>query len=524
MDSTLAAPATSTQSIDAGAGAGSTNPVDATPPPISGFAPALSNALRALRSQASATASNGTDATTQVVAPLAVGSDDVETILDASEVDQDQGTVQQGPVSRVGAALEALLTPAPIVEPIGQRPVVASVADSPNAELAISLQAATATVASGDVQPPTVPGTFVPTESVVAPASASGTHADGSPLAVADLSGSPDAPSGLAATTRQQPNVEQPAAASTNPAARGDGSVDRPTDASSQPGGVTTETTLQAKPSTTSEQSPTENESDKAIATAPASTTGAAAMADDGPNPPTTAVAGATPAGPTAQSAPTTDVVAEAVPDSAPAEQLTQSAPATDIAADTADVLPGASRLVGDPIANGAAVADGAVATTRQVDAAPAAEAVAPPPTSDGPDEALWGQVQRALNRVRAEAHGQELTVRLNPAELGELILKVRTQGDEVTVRLVATSATSHQALLGDRQRLATELHNAGFNDGFVDISHQDLNSGDSSHESDPSSQERSDHTHLIAPNVGRRPTAAVQFGQRGGSSINLSL
>ncbi len=202
MDSTLAAPAAAAPSIDVGTstGAGSTNAVDATPSPNSGFAPALSNALRALRSQAHATASDGTAATTQPVAPLVVGLDEVENNLDVSEVDQDQGTVQQGLAALLGSAVKVLLTPAPVAGPIGQHPVVAAAVDLPNAELAMPVQSATATVPDGDVQPPLVPGTAVPAESVVATAQAPiatatpSADADVSPLTSAVLDASSEAP------------------------------------------------------------------------------------------------------------------------------------------------------------------------------------------------------------------------------------------------------------------------------------------------------------------------------------------
>lgn len=88
----------------------------------------------------------------------------------------------------------------------------------------------------------------------------------------------------------------------------------------------------------------------------------------------------------------------------------------------------------------------------------------------DAADE-LWGQVQRALHRVRTGPEGTELRLRLHPAELGELLIQVRAHGEQLSVRLVTSSAVAHQTLVADQQRLTEELAEAGFADGTVDVS-----------------------------------------------------
>lgn len=119
-------------------------------------------------------------------------------------------------------------------------------------------------------------------------------------------------------------------------------------------------------------------------------------------------------------------------------------------------------------------------------EAAPATDTAKPAPTSaaqtTGPMQTaeanLWEDVRSAFDRIRSTGDGQEVRIRLRPAELGELLVQIRTQGDHVAVRLVASSAAAQQTLVDDRQRLAAELARAGFEEGSVDISQQ--NAGES--------------------------------------------
>ena len=109
---------------------------------------------------------------------------------------------------------------------------------------------------------------------------------------------------------------------------------------------------------------------------------------------------------------------------------------------------------------------------------APAAAATTPAPVNDA-EVNLWDDVRSAFDRIRSTGDGQEVRIRLRPAELGELLVQVRTRGDHVSVRLVASSAAAHQTLMDDRLRLASELARAGFDEGSVDIGQHDA--GDSS-------------------------------------------
>ena len=117
----------------------------------------------------------------------------------------------------------------------------------------------------------------------------------------------------------------------------------------------------------------------------------------------------------------------------------------------------------------------------------------------------LWGQVQRALNRIRTGPEGTELRLRLHPAELGELLIQVRAQGEQLSVRLVTSSAAAHQTLLADQQRLAEELSEAGFTDGSVDIGEWGAGTSRDGRSSGHR-QERAPGSDLSPPD-GRRPT-----------------
>ncbi len=109
----------------------------------------------------------------------------------------------------------------------------------------------------------------------------------------------------------------------------------------------------------------------------------------------------------------------------------------------------------------------GVAPTPSQVSAPDLAPTPGPLASAEG---SLWDDVRLAFDRIRSSADGQEVRIRLRPAELGELVVQVRTNGDQVSVRLTASSAAAHQTLLDDRLRLATELAKAGFDEGSVDI------------------------------------------------------
>ena len=132
--------------------------------------------------------------------------------------------------------------------------------------------------------------------------------------------------------------------------------------------------------------------------------------------------------------------------------------------------------------------ADVSVERAERPAAAGAAASSAAVELSEGATEELWGQVQRALHRARVGPTGSELRLRLRPAELGELLVQVRTVGDQLAVRLVTSSLSAQQVLVNDQSRLAAELAAAGFDDGSFDISHQGQPNGDSGSNMDPRS------------------------------------
>jgi flagellar hook-length control protein FliK len=119
--------------------------------------------------------------------------------------------------------------------------------------------------------------------------------------------------------------------------------------------------------------------------------------------------------------------------------------------------------------------ADGLVVLAREAgrgaDAVRPSAATTPTPgpltTAEG---SLWEDVRMAFDRIRSTGNGQEVRIRLRPADLGELVVQVRTQGEQVAVRLTASSQAAQQALVDDRLRLAAELARAGFEEGSVDI------------------------------------------------------
>lgn len=153
-------------------------------------------------------------------------------------------------------------------------------------------------------------------------------------------------------------------------------------------------------------------------------------------------------------------------------------------------------------------------------------------------EEGLWEDVRLAFGRIRSSENGQEVRIRLRPAELGELVVHVRTNGEHVSVKLTASSAAAQQMLADDRLRLAEELARAGFDEGLVDIAtHDGDNSfGDARHRRNADDAEDTGRGALAnTPGVssGRsdfeerepiRTQAAFRAGRNAYSTINLTL
>ncbi len=176
----------------------------------------------------------------------------------------------------------------------------------------------------------------------------------------------------------------------------------------------------------------------------------------------------------------------------------------------------------------------GAASTTSQISAPDLAPTPGPLASAEG---SLWDDVRLAFDRIRSSADGQEVRIRLRPAELGDLVVQVRTSGDQVSVRLTASSAAAHQTLVDDRLRLATELAKAGFDEGSVDIGLHDGSGsfGDARHGPDAQDAERGRGTNLDGPVVAStrpvfeerepfRTHAVFRPGRQAYSTINLTL
>ena len=150
-------------------------------------------------------------------------------------------------------------------------------------------------------------------------------------------------------------------------------------------------------------------------------------------------------------------------------------------------------------------------------------------PLTDGDTDEVWAQVQRALHRVRSGPDGTELRLRLHPAELGELLIQVRAQGEQLSVRLVTSSTAAQQTLLSDQQRLAAELADAGFADGTVDIGQWGGSAGGDGRpdHDDPSRGESSAQQQLAGSASGDRERAASAGGpsqRRHAGLVDLTL
>ena len=247
-----------------------------------------------------------------------------------------------------------------------------------------------------------------------------------------------------------------------------------------------------------------------------------------------------TPATPGLDSAATNETAVTAA--AAPADSPTELVSGTD-GPETTPTAPQATSRTEGPVSGNsapspnttAAVPDIRTAATPETTTArfevAAASASTPDLATDETQDELWGQVQRALTRVRSGAEGQELRMRLRPAELGELLVQVRATGDQLAVRLVTTSGAAHQALLNDQPRLAAELRHAGFDGSSVDISQQNQQQGDPNQRSrgesgsanrSPNASPSSVFASADGQPVDRRQTVSVQRPRGGLVDITL--
>jgi hypothetical protein len=147
-------------------------------------------------------------------------------------------------------------------------------------------------------------------------------------------------------------------------------------------------------------------------------------------------------------------------PDAAPV--LAQSAArAAGSATSTGNPGSGVEAIAG-PIGNGNR--QGATTTT----AANGADG----PVFDGdPADPLWLQVRRAMGSLRTLQNGeQQLTIRLRPAELGSVVVRVNAGEHGTRVSLLTDSAVAATQLGQQRQQLISELEQGGLAGVAVDI------------------------------------------------------
>lgn len=108
-------------------------------------------------------------------------------------------------------------------------------------------------------------------------------------------------------------------------------------------------------------------------------------------------------------------------------------------------------------------------ATTRPNPTAPANPAGQMVDGEDG--ELIWRQVRRAIGSIRTNTNGdQQMTIRLRPAELGSVMIRVSTGDGGTTVALVAESAAAAGQLNQQRQQLINELEDGGLSGVAVDV------------------------------------------------------
>jgi ribonuclease E len=87
------------------------------------------------------------------------------------------------------------------------------------------------------------------------------------------------------------------------------------------------------------------------------------------------------------------------------------------------------------------------------------------------PGDPLWMQVRRAMNSLRALENGdQQVTIRLRPAELGSVMVRVAAGETQTVVSLVADSAVAASQLAQQRQQLIDELEQSGMLGVAVDV------------------------------------------------------
>lgn len=92
--------------------------------------------------------------------------------------------------------------------------------------------------------------------------------------------------------------------------------------------------------------------------------------------------------------------------------------------------------------------------------------------SADGADgDPIWQQIRRAIGSIRNLPTGErQMTIRLRPAELGAVLVRINTTDAGTTVALVTESTAAANQLNQQRQQLITDLEDGGLADVNVDI------------------------------------------------------
>lgn len=102
---------------------------------------------------------------------------------------------------------------------------------------------------------------------------------------------------------------------------------------------------------------------------------------------------------------------------------------------------------------------------------APTATAGTGPVLDGEPGEPLWLQVHRAVGSLRTLRNGeQQVTIRLRPAELGSVLVRINAGENGTAVSLLTESAIAANQLGQQRQQLVDQLEESGLRGVAVDI------------------------------------------------------
>lgn len=107
-------------------------------------------------------------------------------------------------------------------------------------------------------------------------------------------------------------------------------------------------------------------------------------------------------------------------------------------------------------------------------DAMPQESKMAPPAQMHAPlGSEDWGQELAVRMRWMLSANSQHANLKLNPAELGNIEIKISTDGDETRLLFVVQHASAREAIEGSLPRLREVLEHSGLSVASSDVEHQ---------------------------------------------------